>query len=361
MKIYPNLTKEYIFERVTSKQIFEKYLKEEVIDGNMYFSPFRIGGENTPSASFRIDSSGNYRFSDFGRDIINIDCIEFVGTYHGLSTHTSMGFILTLHIIAKAFKIHHYSDGDDEAILDTIYDAELSNKRETEIYPITCDFTDFDNAYWNKINVDLTLRKQSYIFRAAFVFIKNNKHKDYHQIYHFSHTDPCYGYYLGTDKGRKIFELYFPYRTERKFIVNKSVTKGLATLGKAGKNKFVIATKSWKDKVSLSSFLYRGENLKSFALASESSGSVLTKKEIDYIKKLGYTTIYVLTDYDPAGLHSAWLHRKLYNCIPLFFKQETWNSNIKYATKDFSGNVLVKGIPFMQNLINNFKQHDSDK
>lgn len=335
MKIF-DLNKQYILDRIEQVSIFEKFLNIKVQLDIKIKSPFR-GNDKDASCSFKYNDRGTLRLKDFGKQSINCDCFELVGLLYGIDCNNRQGFMLILNIIAKEFNLIHGSTIEKK--LERL--EEVATKKK--IIPVITDMDYIDYKYWAKGNVNAAKLKSSSVRKCKFIFI------DDELIYIESTSNPAY-LYLFTKKDLRI---YFPLSKKNKFITSSNCVQGIHLL--KGIQNFVIINKSFKDVLSITSFFVQGNEIESFALGSENS--LLSKEGYKYLTEtLGYKYIFTLTDYDPTGLHCAWIHRKTYGTIPLYIKNKTWNSGIKYAIKDFWDLAVYLGKEETQKVID--KQYE---
>ena len=327
LKILPLLTREYVLSFVTQESIFKKFCDiPEIIEGYKFNSPFDINEED-PSFVFKY-SGKRLRATDYGGDFYG-DCFDLVGRLYGLDSRKKDDFIKILHIIAKEFNLHQYSTTQtiyDPDIYNSIKLSKRSSKLSIEFSPRPFNSND---RTWISIRIPLPKLQKYEIYAIQELYLNNNSFP----IYTYNVNDPAYAYVI--DKANKEYKIYFPLRKKGnkrrpRFISNTRKIQGLAQIKKS---EIGIITKSLKDIVTLNCF--KINNLEIESVAPNAESVLITPEEYRFIKSF-YGKIYSLMDYDPAGLHMAWLLRKHYEIEPLFLKNPTWNSKIKYPIKDIS-------------------------
>lgn len=341
-QILPYLTKDYLLEYLTEEMIYCHYFgTTKIIENYKYNSPFDIC-EEEPSFVFKY-TNGKLRATDYGGDFYG-DCFDFVGRLHGLKTNKKEEFIKIFHIIAKDFKLHQYGEGQP-IINKELYDAVKVSKRSTKLQ-IDFEprpFNSLDDT-WIKLRIPLARLQKFKVIAINRLYLNENSSP----IYVYRPEDPAYAYIL--DEQSKEYKIYFPKRKKRdkrrpRFISNTRKIQGINLIEKSN---IGLITKSYKDVITLNNYCIDNKGIQSVAPSAESV--LITPQEFEYISQF-YDKIYSLMDYDPAGLHMAWLLRKHYNVKPLFFKNPTWNKKIKYPIKDFSDFVYHNDDTTVNNLI----------
>ncbi len=332
-----NLTKDYILDNVTQERIFEEFLNTTVNFNTKYHSWFRE--EDDESASFFYKGK-RLILNDWGS--FYGDCFALVAKLHDLDCSTGRGFMATLEIIAKRFGLLEGSYIEKK--IDRNHTIVLKKK----ITPIITDFSYNDYKYWAELNVNKSKLKAGRVYKCMLIYLDDSL------IYTETYSNPAYLFiYSKVD-----FTIYFPYKEKRnRFIKTSNCIQGTHLL--KGLSNTLVITKSYKDVLSLSSFLLGDSKLHIETIAIGSEGTLINK-EFMLKLKAKYKYIFTLFDYDPSGLHCSWIHREKYQTIPLFIHQKTWNSKIKYPTKDFtdllkeSTNIygVKEGIAKMQTFIN---------
>lgn len=332
-----NLTKDYILDNVSQEKIFEEFLNININFNIKYKSWFR--DEDDESASFFYKGS-KLLLNDWGS--FYGDCFALVARLHSLDCTTGKGFMLTLEIIAKRF-----------GLLEGTYIEKKIERNHTivlkkKIDPVVTDFDYRDYKYWETFNVSKSKLKAGRVFKCMLIYLDDKL------IYTESYNNPAYLFiYSKVD-----FTIYFPFKEKKnRFIKTSNCIQGTHLL--KGLSNTLVITKSYKDVLSLTSFLLGDSKIHIEAIAIGSEGALINKEFMLKLKER-YKYIFTLFDYDPSGLHCTWIHREKYQTIPLLIHQKTWNSKIKYPTKDFTDllkegtNIygVKEGIARMQTFIN---------
>jgi hypothetical protein len=106
--------------------------------------------------------------------------------------------------------------------------------------------------------------------------------------------------------------------------------------------KVCVINKSYKDVISLSTFIYEGDSI--YGVAPLSETQTITQEQYEDLKSR-FEYLFVMGDNDEEGREFMIRHNKLYNIPYLVFPYT--------MKKDFTDNVVDKGIIYMQELIDN--------
>ncbi len=311
----PEITKKFLYQRLSEEDIFHRYLgiyPKLKID---YKNPLRKDDFDT--CQFYKDNRGILKFKDFSKGW-NWDCINVVQYIYNVKYQEA------LKIIAKDFNLITY--GTAPTPVTRIYTENAPEFIEKKVFKIrTQSWTSTDIKYWKSwgINSDILKKYQVYSVLAFWVddILKGK----------YQHGDPIYAYYF--DNGD--YKLYFPFRNKRviggRFRSNNNdVLQGSKQLPKTGEN--LIVTKAYKDVMCLDLFDIP-------AVAPSSESIILTQVQYDGLSKR-FNNIYSLMDNDKAGRTMAVKLRMAYKIKPLMFSREDYNEGIK----DFSDHIKIRGI-----------------
>ena len=325
--IYPKLTKTYILERISQEQIMEKYLGIPLDFDNQFCSPLRI--DHNPTCGLYYNVHGRLRMRDLSGHFWG-DCFDLVAFRLKLNSNNKRHFQVILHTIAKDFRIHKYTDSNEVANYDKLFEAFTATRKKK--YPTIIKITPrkingYDKLYWGNINVNEKLLNYGRVYFAQEIYISKNN-LPFIKVYSYTVKDPAYCYYGGKfENGVDQWKIYFPYRKkigENGFLSNSSFLQGrhLITCGRFGG-----ITKSYKDVLS---FLSLG--VQSVAPTGESTP--ITPEEYWFMRtKFDY--LFSCMDYDRAGMRMAQFLRKTYRIEPIMF------TNGLYGSKDFGAKVLT--------------------
>lgn len=297
----PKISKELILSKVDPERIFEHYLGISVKKGLFCSSPV-IRTDKTPTASFYKNAAGVLFYNDFaGPSFDCFGCVQHI---------FQCNFYNALKIIANDFGIIELSNVVKNQPKIEYTDTILTETIKATIAVEIKDFTEKELKWWNSFGVTVQQLKKYKVYSIKHVFLNGH--------YHTSSSDssPIYGYYGGTsldDEG--LWRLYMPTKTKFRFLSNweSSFIQGSKQLPKYGD--FVVVTKSMKDLMVLDSF-----GIPSCAPCSENL--FLTKEQYEKLQRR-FKTIYLLYDYDRAGIKSANKIRKKFNVQVLLMPKKS--------------------------------------
>lgn len=333
LDILPNLTKDYILERIPQEEIMEYYsgvkVTEETLTGNSFLSPFREDNDYTCNYWYSISQrTGEVRLKlkDWNGSI-NEDIFGVASLRTKISIKTSQGFKLLLCKIASDFKIHKYTSEEEREKLD----IEIKEAKEREVPIIVVHprlFNRFDEAYWTKkFGITKDLLRLGLVLPADSVDIQQ-KDGYLKKVYSYTSKDPCYAYYGGEKNGIKQWRLYFPLRKRGsslpRFLSNSAFIQGIHMIVPA---RVIIITKSHKDVLT-----YR--KLGFIAVAVPTETYLMTKAEIAYLKRF-CDMLITNFDYDKTGIRLAQKYKKIHRIEPMMFTRGRFNQP-SYGVKDVS-------------------------
>ena len=329
--IYPELTKEYIFKRVSQEEIMEKYLGVPVILNELIRAPKLIRAQDdNPTCSFYYNNQGRLRFRDFAGYFWG-DCFDVVGKAISVDSNDKRGFKMILHTIAKDFKIHKYENDTEIKNYHSItskHFRKIKQKEKTRFRIVPREFNYHDKHYWSKFNITPKLLSIGKVYMAQEIRISTNAGEDYSYIYNYSPKDPAYCYYGGKDiNGIDEWKIYYPFRKkgQDRFHSNSSFLQGkhLIDCGR-----FCVITKSYKDVLVFYSF-----GISSVAPSAESI--LLAKSDYDWlINRFDY--LVSCMDYDRTGMRMAQQLRKVYKIEPIML------TNGLFGTKDYGAKDIAE-------------------
>ena len=231
----PKLSKELILSRFSEEQLMEYYLSIPVKKG-LFRSPLRE--DKRPTCSFFRNNKGTLMFKDFATG----QCLD---VFSIVQQTFRCNYFEALRIIANDFgiiqsKILQKNPGKINENPIKIEDKELS-KIQVEIQ----DFTDLELKWWAKYGITPEILKKFNVYSCKHVFLNGNLLAKSQQ-----HC-PIFGYYGKKYHGLELWKIYFPKRTNYRFIGNYPCKKlqGYDNLPKSGK--ICVITKSQKDVMAL--------------------------------------------------------------------------------------------------------------
>ena len=231
----PKLSKELILSRFSEEQLMEYYLRIPVKKG-LFRSPLR--NDKNPTCSFFRNNKSTLLFKDFATG----QCLDIFSIVQQMF---KCNYFEALKIIANDFGIIQNKSikrnpGKINENPIKIEDKELS-KIQVEIQ----DFTDLELKWWEKYGITKDILQKYQVYSCKYVFLNGNLLAKSQQ-----HC-PIFGYYGKKYRGLELWKIYFPKRTNYRFIGNYPSKKlqGYDKLPKTGK--ICVITKSLKDVMAL--------------------------------------------------------------------------------------------------------------
>lgn len=300
MNVVPDIDKEFILERLSQEEIFERYLGIEIDFTELVKSPLRE--DSNPTCTFKRLAGGVVVFKDWSGHFSG-NCFDVVVYLYECNFWDAcrriaydFGLVDKLGFEGKKRKpiVKIYEERDSATVIQVKWRA----------------FNNLDLSYWadHCIERETMVRYCTAPVQHAWV---NGK-----MCYSARDEDPCYGYYFAGE-----YKLYFPLRTEYRFLGNYKGLQGYEQLPEKGK--LVVVTKSLKDVM----FLFQ---IGIAAVAPPSESSILTK---DQYKDLSsrFMTVVSLYDFDLTGIRSANKMKRVFGIPRVFF------TNGRFGTVDYDG------------------------
>lgn len=317
------LSKEYVLSRISEEDIMRFYLGIPVQFGRMVTSTLRR--DNTPTCGFAIDQRGILKFKDFAGHFHG-DCFNVVQHVY------SCDFLTALQIIANDFKL--YGTPVVPEIVERLVTPamprvakKISVKRQR--------WREVDKAFWSRFGITSKTLNKYNVSSISHAWVEDKV------VYTYTDSDPGYVFWLAEGNSK----LYFPNRTQYRFLGNSNLLQGYSQLPATGS--ILLITKSLKDVMLLSQY-----NIPAVAPASESS--VLTPAEYSELIER-FDTLYSLYDFDYTGVHGAQKMKKLYGIAPLFLTNGRFGS-VDYRAKDVSDYYKLHGNDLTANLIHSHER-----
>ena len=265
------LSKEIILSKITEREIFVRYLGDEILIGKSIKSPLRK--DKNPSFSIYQNSKGNLFFKDFGNGDSG-DCFQFVVIKFGIN------FWECLKMIDRDFSLDLLNAKDIPISIRPKIETHLSKAPEkAEIAIIKQSFTREDYMYWKQFHISLETLNLYNVVSCKCVFINKNL------IYRYSRNQPIYAYCF--ENG---FKIYRPYSDKKnKFRTNvPGILQGASQLPET--DSILIITSSLKDVMCLYEMGYS-------AIAPQSESTFISSDNIKILKER-FDKIYLLFDTD---------------------------------------------------------------
>lgn len=317
----PNLTKDFIFSKISEEDIFANYLGINVKSKKLYCSPFRI--DNHPTCGLYRNKLGTVILHDFATGD-SYNSIQVVMTLFNLSYHKAIKQIAIDFNLIKSTASKKL-----EKVEKTL--VKVESKRPCKIQITQQEFTEEELLWWSNYNITSKILKKFQVYSCKNLFLNDN----YYAV--SSTNNMIFGYYGNKKDNFELWRCYFPLRKENRFITNWPATKiqGYKQLPKEGN--ILVITKSMKDCMCFYSF-------KIPAIAPNSEHLFISDTVLEDLKKR-FKYIFVMYDNDITGLSNM---RKLRDLHPELIY--LWIP-LKYKCKDFSDLVKMYGEKKVKKLI----------
>lgn len=320
-EIYPEITKEYILDRVSEEELFTFYLGNEVSFKALFRSPLR--NDKTPTCNIYKGKDGLLRLKDFAGgpsgSIFNLVMLQYGLTYQE-----------TLKKIAKDYKLFDNANANsNNPILVNRSSNERGNTEDQKIIRIKAqDWTSTDKEYWGSYHIsEEQLFKYSVVSCSHCWWIDSTTGElELKAIYHYRNPIYCYNF------GNLRRKIYWPMQKEFRFRGNTNILQGLQQLRKSGD--LLVWTKSQKDVMALDSMGYN-------AVAAHGENHHLDEAVVDDLKNR-FTKHIICYDPDPSGIIGR---NKLVD-------KYGWDWFEMPEGKDVSGYCKLNGIDKTKKLLN---------
>ena len=322
ISLRPKITRDFILSKINQESIMQHYTGQDVNSKKLFTSVLR--NDNHVTIAYYKSKSGILYMHDFATNE-HLDCWNVVMRLFDCNYYDA------LNIIAKDFEL--VNDKNDRISKLNIV-PEISKTESSKIQVQIKDYTEQELEWWKSFGIDKKLLKKYHIFSIQHVFL-NGELK-----FISSEKNPIYGYYFGKDKnGIEKWKIYFPLRTEFRFLNNlsKKVLQGYHQLPKTGN--LLVITKSMKDVVAMHGYGIA-------AVSPNSETLFIEDKKLEEFKQR-FKHILVLYDNDRAGLHNMWIIRKQHPELNYYYMP--W-----YLSKDFTDSIKLVGVDNMKEYVNEF-------
>jgi hypothetical protein len=323
-----NLTKKFILEKLTPKEIVEYYLNINLKYSTLINSPFRK--DSNPSFGIKIENN-NVFAKDFSTGE-TFDCFSIVQKLYNVNFKETLQIINNDFNLIKNDKLNNLNEV--KLYLNENEELNYSLDKLNNITIEKQDFTRVDVDYWNDFNISISTLDEFNVSSCKRVWL------DGKLIRKYSSLNPTYAYaFIDELDKNEYYKIYNPLSKDRKnkFLFNgtKNCIEGMDQLPLHGD--ILIITKSLKDVMVLYELGYS-----SISLQGESN-----KLEDFFYNRLNrrFSKIYSLYDGDEAGLKGASQLELKYNIIPFFIPK-------KFKTKDISDYIKKYGKNKTELLIN---------
>jgi len=320
ISLQPKITKDFILSKVNQESIMQHYIRTDVNSKKLFLSPLR--NDNHVTCSIYKSKSGILYMHDFATNE-HIDCWNLVMKLHNCNYYEA------LKIIAQDFNLIDSSNvANPPKIVESLKETE-SVKIQVQIK----DYTEKELNWWKSFGISRKTLKKYHVFSLQHVFL-NGELK-----FTSSEQCPIYGYYFGKDKHGEKWKIYFPMRTEFRFLnnTNKKLLQGYKQLPKEGN--LLVISKSMKDIMAMYEF-----NIP--AVAPNSETLFINDKQLEEFKQR-FKYILIFYDNDRPGKRNMAKIRREHPELNYYFLPE-------YLSKDFTDTIRQVGVDKMKELVNQF-------
>jgi DNA primase len=289
-----DLTKSSLIDLIDEKEIFNDYgvpyedfeFKNPIRNENKSSCKFYYNGNNE---LYLVDFSGWFRGNVF----------DFVMFMEGKTFKETLLLIYERYVQKKSIPFSVYRSKQVEKSKTT-----FKSYSDTKIDVDFSDFNKSNSRFWTEQGITINTLNLFKVKLANRVDVNNKI------VYVNSYSFKAYMYYFGKVENVHRVKIYFP-GMDRKFITNSREIEGLKQLS-YNKNELVI-TKSLKDVMLLYEF-----GIESIAPPSE--GFLFSEEFIESLQKR-YNKIYVLFDFDYAGVRGMQRLKKSHGIEPILLQE----------------------------------------
>lgn len=290
-----SLDKDWILSKISEEEIFNFY--GLTIQNGKFCSPLRI--DSRPTCNFYRNTNNQLIYRDWATNH-HFDVIGFVKWKYGISYGQAL------------FRIHEdiikMNPGSSSVNNNTV---RVIKKQSSRIRIKKRPFNARDVQYWNKHGISTAVLNIYNVFAIERAWVNDES------IYLYNQSDVCYAYRFGEEK----YKLYFPMRTDYRFMSSTSKIQGWQQLPMLGK--WLVITKSLKDVMLLSRF-----GIAAIALSTEAQ--IPTIELITELRER-FDNIIMFYDNDLRGLSSM---QKIKSMLPCMWIPKRYN--IKDITDYYS-------------------------
>jgi len=305
-EIQPDLTKDFVLSHLSQEQLMEHYLGIKITFSHLVLSPLRP--DRTPTCGFKYARGSNILyFKDFSGHFWG-DCFDLVQFKYSCS------FFESLQIIASDFNLMDVKN----KVAKVVYNYEDLPERfsSTTVIGIKRQaFTTNDIEFWKQFGLNSKIMERYGVYSCDAVFLNGRI------IYRYNKFNPAYAYRFMEG----VYKIYFPKKTETRFLCNTNIIQGYAQLPEKGD--LVILSKSLKDVM----VLY----LLGYAACAPQSETQLPAEDFIADLQSRFKKVLCFYDYDRAGRQMAQEIQDVYNIESIFLTNGD-HGTINYGAKDIS-------------------------
>jgi len=327
------LTKEAVLTLVTDYQILSYYLGETPLLGVSICSPLRQ--DNVPSFAFFKHYNNFIYWKDHSTGEYG-DCFYFIQKMFNLS------FRQSLIKIVNDFQLPLFYKKEEEKGITILRRSIPKHKdivmpKRYEIGVKIQKFTITDKEYWSQYNISSADLNYYNVYSVSHIFSGDRV------IGVYNKKNPIYAYLFYKD-GKYAWKIYKPKELDKRFKwmsnTNKSILQGWDQMPQSAET--LLINKALKDVMVANKLGYAG-------VAMQSESQMIKPIVMDELKRR-FKKIYILQDFDLAGVKNANQHYKKYGIKPIFLQSFKTRSQ---PIKDISDAVKYLGKEKAQKLLNN--------
>lgn len=329
------ITLDKIRDYVDDYKLFAYYIGRDFKLRESIHSPLRE--DKNPSWAVFKSRNGGLMYKDFATNDSG-DITKLVSKLHHCSFKESLAIIdrdFKLNLGGESQVTHKVQGFISTNSIDTVEELPASVNIGIKIQ----EFKEEDLMYWEQYGINRDCLRKYNVFSISRLFINKNS------VASYKRNNPMYAYVFRKDN-ELTYKIYRPFDKKYKWTsnVDKSVLQGWDQMPASGD--MLIITKSLKDVMVLNQMGYS-----SISMQSETS---TIKEQVVAQLKSRFKYIFILQDFDYAGVCGANKIRKEYGFVPFFIQSFKTRSN---GLKDISDYVASKGFKagtdLIYNLINN--------
>ena len=284
----PKVTREFLLSE-NNEETYMSYYLGLPIDKGLYVSPLRSDHHKT--CSFFRGKSGRLYFKDFATG----ECFAFENV---VMKKFNCDYHEALRIIAKDFGLIKGKHLESKPIIKR---EKFDGDKQTFIQIEAKEFSEDELEWWKQYGITKSILNKYRVFSCKTVFLNGSI---------FSQSTPkcpSYGYYFGKKEHIEQWKIYYPKRTDYRFIGNISTKtiQGYRQLPKSGK--LLVITKSQKDCMCLYSMGIP-------ACAPQSETQFISDTILEDLKQR-FEKIVLLFDLDETGIRFSKKIKKEYPFI----------------------------------------------
>lgn len=320
-----NINEENILSFINEYSIFRHYVGEFDVN-KIFHSPLREDKRPSFGIFYSKKYNGKLLFKDLASDMKG-SCFNFVMYLYNITYNEALSLVINDFHLQEYF--YNVIPNLYTAKAKIISDKYIIKPSETSINIRIRDWKEHDKLFWNQFNISNQILQKYNVYPIDYFFINNNPIKADRFAYAF----------MEEKDGIRRYKIYQPFSKQNKWFSNfiEGTISGWNQMNKS--SNILIITSSLKDVMSLDSLGYN-------SIAPQTETYSFKPHIIRELYKY-YTNIYILYDYDKAGVHFAYKNKELFKMIPFFtnsIKCKDISDYIKYYNKNKAKNLIEKYI-----------------